>query len=246
MTFGLIGIWLLVAVTVGAIVFLIARQQWRLWRPPQRPALDITPDCPQPFGYKITWLAVKNATTSELAAAISLKDQTPANWKSGIQAAYGDFVFVTPEMNGWVLAVGTALPQYPEGRGTPDRRWHNFMESISKTFHSACYFGSHRVVSFTIWSKWERGQEIRTQCDVGDVDFRSEHGPITPAEIEARENFLRKQRARPSLEVTEDDFESDVWLTDEEDVLHIAEQWSISPANLNTEQMTPLGIVGCV
>ena len=58
-------------------------------------------------------MAVPATDTDAVVEVLGLKDPTPGNWSSGLQAADAypsDYVFVTPPVDGWVLAVGVGLP----------------------------------------------------------------------------------------------------------------------------------------
>lgn len=52
------------------------------------PALDQTPDLPQSFGYKVSWFAVRTDDPTKAIDAFGLADAAPANWATGLAAAY--------------------------------------------------------------------------------------------------------------------------------------------------------------
>jgi len=78
------------------------------------------PDTPQGFGYKVMWFSVKTSDPAAVIDALQFGEAIPANWASGMAAMYerdaaeaGEaWVFVTPPLNGWVLAVSPSWP-YP-------------------------------------------------------------------------------------------------------------------------------------
>jgi len=76
-----------------------------------------TPDQPQPFGFKIIWIALKTSDPLAVIDALELKAATPANWESGLPVAYetGSWIFVSPPVGGWILAVGNSqrAPRLP-------------------------------------------------------------------------------------------------------------------------------------
>jgi hypothetical protein len=82
------------------------------------PTFDQTPDGPAGFGFKISWFAVKATDPAAVVNAFEFKEATPANWASGLAAAYGDgqsrecWAFASPPLSGWVLVVSSSLP-YP-------------------------------------------------------------------------------------------------------------------------------------
>ena len=54
------------------------------------PSFDQTPDAPEPFGFKISWFAVKAAGPAAVLDALAFGEAVPANWSSGLAAAHGD------------------------------------------------------------------------------------------------------------------------------------------------------------
>jgi hypothetical protein len=54
------------------------------------PSFDQTPDKPAPFGFKISWFAVKATDPAAVVDALEFKEAMPANWASGLAAAYWD------------------------------------------------------------------------------------------------------------------------------------------------------------
>jgi hypothetical protein len=51
------------------------------------PSFDQTPDKPAPFGFKISWFAVKATDPAAVLDALEFKEAMPANWASGLAAA---------------------------------------------------------------------------------------------------------------------------------------------------------------
>jgi hypothetical protein len=54
------------------------------------PSFDQTPDNPEAFGFKVLWFAVKAADPASVLEALEFGGAMPANWASGLPAAYGD------------------------------------------------------------------------------------------------------------------------------------------------------------
>ena len=66
-------------------------------------------DNPVDFGYKIVWIAVKTNNKQRLSEILNFKNTKPSNWKSGIENAYENSVYITPQIGEWTLAVGMKL-----------------------------------------------------------------------------------------------------------------------------------------
>jgi hypothetical protein len=132
------------------------------------PSFDQTPDMPEEFGFKISWFAVKASDPASVLEALEFGGATPANWASGLAAAYGRsqdseaWVFASPPISGWVLVVGSSLP-YPSNETHHDfgRRFDELFSRLMNRFEDVQYFGSHRVVDFAAWARAMNGKPLR-------------------------------------------------------------------------------------
>ena len=120
----------------------------------------VTP--PQPFGYKTAWFAVRSDDMNAVAKAVELQQSQQVNWQYGIWHAYeyNDYqIFVTPPVQGWVLAVG--MPIVWEIDSHAEER----LARLSKQFGEAQLFGSVRTSDAYLWAK------VESRCEV-------EHRPV--------------------------------------------------------------------
>jgi hypothetical protein len=132
------------------------------------PEFDQTPDFPGEFGFKISWFAVKASDPVSVLEALAFGHPTPANWASGLAAAYGRSqdseasVFVSPPISGWVLVVGSLLP-YPTNQTHHDigKRFDLLFARLMSRFEDVQFFGSHRVVDFSAWARALSGKPLR-------------------------------------------------------------------------------------
>ncbi|HEX4193363.1 MAG TPA: hypothetical protein VHY80_09705, partial [Stellaceae bacterium] len=127
-------------------------------------SFDPTPDTPQAFGYKISWFAVKASDPAAVVDALGFDEAISANWASGLEHAYeGAWVFVSPPINGWVLAIGTLLP-YPvaiEQTQYIGERFDVLFSRLMQRFDDVQFFGNYRVVDFSTWARALEGRPIR-------------------------------------------------------------------------------------
>jgi hypothetical protein len=126
-----------------------------------------TPDKPQGFGFKVLWFALKAFGPAAVVDALELGEATPANWESGLAAVYAReannaWVFVSPPVGGWVLAVSSLLP-YPTTQSHDDagRRFDVLFSRLMKRFDDVQFYGSHRVSDFVTWARALNGKPIR-------------------------------------------------------------------------------------
>lgn len=176
-----------------------------------QPARGDSNDAPIGFGYKMCWIAVPSRDTHAVAQAISARQAENCSWQDGIGRAYElEGVFVTPPIDGWTLAAG-ALPEAGQPEFIP------FLETLSRRFGQAFYFGTHRIVEYQAWARAERGAIRRAFAYLGERgEFLLNLGERTAEEIE--------------IEVGVEDLEG---APDEEAVLSMAAQWVLDPRELD-------------
>ena len=117
------------------------------------PSFDQTPDKPTPFGFKVSWFAVKATDPAAVLDALEFGRQCrptglPAlrlYWDCEIRECW---VFVSPPVSGWVLVVGSSLP-YPTSETHYDigKRFDVLFSRLMQRFDDVQFFGSHRVVA---------------------------------------------------------------------------------------------------
>ena len=67
------------------------------------------PDTPVSFGYKCQWLAVKTDNQEEVVKVLGLVNPRKSNWEDGIKMAYSGKIFVTPQIDSWILVVSSDM-----------------------------------------------------------------------------------------------------------------------------------------
>ena len=198
-------------------------------------------DKPIDFGYKIVWIAVKTDNKSELSKILGLKNSKPSNWKSGIENACENSVFITPQIGEWTLAVGMGLPLGDSQESI--EKLEKMLNKLSSELGEAQFFGTHRVVEYHNWMKSVNGKIERIYSYVGEsMENIKVYG--NPTEPEKGLNLFNSL----SEEAKSDEYfdREDLDFADEELVMKIAENWSINPTLLTerTDIKNELGILG--
>ena len=175
----------------------------------ERKEQAVEADDPVLFGYKMWWLAFRCENPDMVVARLGLKKTKKCSWKTGIEAAYNGEVFVTPSINGWILAAGMAMPDDPT-------KFRTIIESLSKGFPDVQFFVTHRVVEYHAWARVLDGKLVRHYAFVGDqgktvCDF----GELT--------------REEKALGLVFNDMKS----PNEQDVMKLAGAWSLDPSLLD-------------
>jgi hypothetical protein len=198
-------------------------------------------DKPIDFGYKIVWIAVKTDNKSELSKILGLKNVKPSNWTSGIENAYENGVFITPQIGDWTLAVGMGLPLGDNKESI--EKLEKVLNELSSEFGEAHFFGTHRVVEYHNWMKSVNGKMERIYSYVGEsMENIKVFGNPTEPEKELKLFNSLSEEAKSDEYFDREDLD----YADEELVMKIAENWSINPTKLTerTDIKNELGMVG--
>ncbi|MGW0434094.1 hypothetical protein ACWDV4_16335 [Micromonospora sp. NPDC003197] len=192
------------------------------------------------FGYKTTWIAVRDVTVNDVAAALGLELASPLPWSEGVEAAYRGGVYVAGPVSGWVLAHGADTLSDLLDATTPE--FVEQLAQLSAVLGEVQFFGTHRVVEYHAWAHARAGQVLRAYCYVGESgevpQFVGE-----PSDAE-RELGVGTRPAPADLDDLTDD-EWDEWFAttpDEEHVMQVASRWSVDPSKI--DDLPSLGLYG--
>ena len=175
-----------------------------------------TPENPRVFGSKMQWIAVKTNYREKVAATLGLTQLELANWSHGLEKAGDNHVFLTPNIDGWILAVGWGLGEV----------WNKtaLLEKLSREYDEAQFFLTHEGAHSHTYIRYANGEMIRHfHCEEGEI--LTNEG--TPAESESTLDFTNT-------------------LPDENFVLHLSSEWSINPTTLNQAQYADVEGLGSV
>jgi hypothetical protein len=175
------------------------------------------------FGYKNAWLALRAATEDVVRVVVA--DAIRAEWGEGIQVAYewpnnsyGERVFISPPLDGWVLCVGTALHVFSDSHPL---RFGGLVRQLATTLDTEVqYFSTHRVSEVHAWARATPAGLARA-FSYADGETVTEVGLRTEAEAEVGE------------------------FPSEDDVMRVARAWSIDPSALESRfPDAPPGMLG--
>ena len=206
--------------------------------PPNRRTFvaDSTPDSPHGFGYKTTWWAIRSTDTQVVADAIGLSNAMPCNWGTGIPASYENGIFVSPPINGWVIATGFKLP--PGGNDIASECQKSLLK-LSVKFGESQLFSTHRVVDYHVWARAINGELIR------GFGFLGESGEtLWNAGDNSTETQLDLKFPDADDLASDSDDHADFDWPDEEHVMQIAGKWSVSPVELDGNETIGIGLIG--
>lgn len=188
---------------------------------------DLPPEHAVSFGYKSQWLAVRTDDPTAALKSLGASNFREVGWSQGVGAPEGE-VFATPPLDGWVLVVGA----FPEILGEGDEMAVALVSKLSSELGTEVqYFGTHRVVEYHAWVRAKTGEVSRAYAylgERGETLFRM--GEQSAEEKALGFNFFDNK----SPEAEDDAYweRDDLSYPDEEDVMKVAGQWSINPAEL--------------
>jgi hypothetical protein len=207
--------------------------------------LDSTPDKPLGFGYKNAWIAIKADDPEKVAKALKISELRIANWRSGLAIAddyYLSHVFISPVIKGWVFVIGLALPS--SGDSCHEEKCLPFLEEIGQTFDAVFFFCTHRIVEYHAWARVDKGKISRAYAYLGE---RGESIWNIGEKTIEEQNLKFKFFADEPHEGEGDDYwkREDLTFPDEDDVIKIAEAWTLNPLEFE-EMRLPIstGFVG--
>lgn len=188
-------------------------------------------DQPVPFGSDVAWLAIDSTDTAAVAVALGLSGLRETTWTEGVTAARGRSVFVTPPVGDWTLVVGACLLR-AEGVGEFVKP---LLESLSRHFREAQYFGNHSGVGLCVWARAQKGGLLR-----GYGWLAEKRQTLWNVGAPTREE--RKLGCKLSTVPEEEQTGAD-----ENNVLHLASLWSVDPTTLDEYFKEPIpGLLGDV
>lgn len=242
------SILLTLAVAAGVTAFLLVRRrdgsgnfEVDFDEPIEPVEIDPTPDKPSPFGYKMSWLAVRSDDPARIAKLLKLEGLQSANWETGIAAAYAfqeHKVFISPPVTGWVFILCSSFPEFIDPEN-PDNCTPPFQD-LCRSCDPVFFFSTHRVVEYHAWARLDSGQVSRAYAYLGERgETMWNHGEQTEEERNLGLNYF--EDTPPEGQGDEYWDREDLKYPSEEDVMEIAGAWSLNPQSLN-EADAPLGV----
>lgn len=182
------------------------------------------------FGYKNAWFAVKGGEAGKMVRALAFEPGGLCEWSRGIDAAYESGsrqVFITPEIDGWTICVGTDLLDLAD-----DNRFAELTGALAVTLQTEVhFFATHRVVEAHAWARATPEGLVRAYRFIGERgETATDVGAPTQEEQELGFRFFDER----SAEAEDDEYwdREDRSFPTEENVMLLAGRWSLDPTLL--------------
>ncbi len=214
------------AVSVGiGVVIVVARRAARAAASKAgdggEPADSQGNDPPFVFRSPVCWLAVKSRRSASVQAALGLHNPKPCSWLQGLSGEAK--LFIAPPVNGWVLVMGSGLPEPGEDIDQVFR----FVLELSRKLGQVQFFSANRVLQYHAWVKARRGRIVRAYAWASKTLWTQ--GTTTPAEIELGLRCFEYFEAPDPTPVPP----SEIAMRNVEKVPLLAARWSIDPGRLD-------------
>lgn len=167
-----------------------------------------------------TWLAVRSRNVHAVQIALGLNNVQPCTWSEGL--AGDEKLFIAPPVKGWVLIIGSGLPDPADDVDVCFR----FLTNLSHKLGHVQFFKANRVLGHHAWVRVEGGKVVRAYAWAGKTLWNQ--GAPTRAEAEFG------LRCFEYFEMPEETFEqSEIATSNVEKVSSLAGRWSLDPSTLD-------------
>jgi len=184
------------------------------------------------FEQPCRWLAIRGEHPQAVQEALHLRHAMPCSWMEGLVEAQEDKLFIAPPISGWILVVGSGLP---DPFDDIDKCFH-FLADLSRKLGAVQLFNINRVLNHHAWASFEKGRALRAYAWAEKTLWNQ--GAMTPAERELEMRcfdyaneliYLQREALGANLEK----------------IPQLAARWSIDPGSISDPNWSATnGIVG--
>lgn len=168
-----------------------------------------------------TWLTIRGRNLRTVQCALGMHNPKPCTWMEGLEG--GKRLFIAPPVNGWILVIGSELPDPSDDIDVCFR----FLHGLSHKLGRVQFFNANRVLNHHAWVRMEAGRVVRAYAWAGRTLWNQ--GVKTRAEIELGMKCF--QYFEP-LDCAPFD-QPDVITPTTEKVPLLAARWSFDPAAID-------------
>jgi hypothetical protein len=179
------------------------------------------------------WLAVKGQSLMTVKAALGVSNPKPCPVADALRTEQR--VFIAPPLRGWVIVIGSDLPEPAED---VDACFRFVLEASRKLGHVQ-FFSFNPVLQHHAWVRAEKGRIVRAYAWAGCTLWKQ--GRRTPAERELAltclDYFCEPDLLQPG--------ERDLLIANTEKVPLLASRWSVDPGSIEAgPYRAERGIIG--
>jgi hypothetical protein len=232
-------------VLVMGVFFVYVALRWRHLRGQTTPTTAVAPPPLAGDGHSSfrhlalkrpnCWLAIKNRNLLAVQSALALHNPKPCPCLEGLSGESEPKLFVSPPISGWILVIGSALPDPVEDVDACFR----FLLEVSRKLGHVQFFFANAMLNYHAWAQAEGGHIIRGYAWAGKTLWTQ--GEMTPGECDLG---MRCFDYVDPLDVVQFNT-SDSGCTNSDKVHLLAARWSVDPEDLDERFIEhEWGIVG--
>jgi hypothetical protein len=175
------------------------------------------------FDAPFRWLAIRGGNAHLIQSVLGLRNPRPCSWEEGLHRALDHKLFISPPVNGWILVMGSDLPDPGED---VDECFH-FLTRLSRQLGEVQFFSMNRLFSHHAWVSLQQGKVLRGYAWNGQTVWNQ--GIPTEAEIALR------LRTFDYFESPEKSFfaHADPVGATTEKITSLAARWSVDPTTVD-------------
>ena len=167
------------------------------------------------------WLAVKSRNLFLVQSALGLHNPKPCSWTEGL--AGEEKLFIAPPVRGWILVIGSGLPDPGEDVDSCFR----FVVDLSRKLGQVQFFSASRVLHHHAWVKAEAGRVLRAYAWAGKTLWNQGLPTAAERELNLRCFDYADATDRPIFG------QPDLMAANTEKVPLLAARWSLDPARID-------------
>jgi len=167
------------------------------------------------------WLAIRSRNLHAVQSALGLHHAKPCSWMEGL--AGEEKLFIAPPVKGWILVIGSGLPDPAEDVDACFR----FLLDLSRKLGSVQFFSASRVLHHHAWVRLEAGRVLRAYAWAGRTIWKQ--GLRTQAEHELGLKCLDYSDPTDRASFTP----PDAMAANADKVPLLAARWSLDPAEID-------------
>ncbi len=173
------------------------------------------------FDQPCRWLAIKGNDQAAVQDALHLHAPMPCSWEEGLLEARERKLFISPPVSGWILVVGSSLPDPSEDVD----KCYRFLTQLSRKLGHLQFFSVNRVVNHHAWALIDKGRVFRAYAWASETLWNQ--GPMTAAEKDLKLSCFNYADGRSSFE------RKDLLALNADRVPQLASRWSLDPSSID-------------
>jgi len=180
-----------------------------------------------------SWLAIRSRSLQAVESALGLHNPKPCTWSESL--AGDQKLFIAPPWNGWILVIGSGLPDPADDVDLCFR----FLLDLSHKLGQVQFFNANLALGHHAWAQLNSGRVIRAYAWAGQTLWNQ--GIKTPSELQLGMKCFAYCE-RPSILPA--GF-SEIIVANTEKVPLLAAHWSLDPAGIDEQLLEQAsGIAG--